>query len=214
MNFGITHRVVDGLGISIYRLFCIKSSLLVNGKVQERKLFQSINYGGPFISIILTLIFNHGGSNDSVTESLCTGKSVQMGLDFLARHGIEMEEVKAHKTFVAAILVGMTSMELSCYLIFFHHCYKNDNGPIKHLLPKAETKRRNQRNAITFLGQMYGFIIEFSFMLGTLLSTLEPNIAAKEIAGLVAMLGYGIMSAIIVLTSDPIRKHLLGNVNY
>ena len=51
-------------------------------------------------------------------------------------------------------------------------------------------------------------------MLGTLLSTLEPNMAAKEIAGLVAMLGYGIMSAIIVLTSDPIRKHLLGNFSH
>ena len=211
VSFGLVHRVVDGLGISIYRLFCIKNSLIVKGLVQERKLFLAINYGGPLISTALTVIFNHGGSSEYVVENLCTGKSKfinEIVLEYLASEGLEMETTMTYKTFVASVLVGMTLLELTCYLMIFHNCYKNDNGPIKNLLMKDETRKRNQRNAITLIGQIYGFVIEFSFMVGSLVLTFESNMVAKEIGGVAAMPGYGILSAVIVLTSEPIRKSL------
>ena len=98
--------------------------------------------------------------------------------------------------------------------MFFHHCYKNDNGPIKKLLLKDETRKRNQRNAITLVGQIYGFVIEFSFMVGSLVLTLESNMVVKEIGSVAAMPGYGILSAMIVLTSEPIRKSIWRNGSY
>ena len=99
VSFGLVHRVVDGLGISIYRLFCIKNSLIVKGLVQERKLFLIINYGGPLISTALTLIFNHGGSSEYVVEHLCTGKSKfsnEMVFDYLVSEGLEIEIWEMH----------------------------------------------------------------------------------------------------------------------
>ena len=216
VSFGLAHRVVDGLGISIYRLFCIKNSLIVKGLVQERKLFLAINYGGPLISTALTLIFNNGGSSEYVVENLCTGKSRfinEIVLEYLASEGLEIETTMTCKTFVASVLVGMTLLELTCYLMIFHHCYKNDNGPIKNLLMKDETRKRNQRNAITLVGQIYGFVIEFSFMVGALVLTFESNMVVKEIGGVAAMPGYVIRSAVLVLTSEPIRKSILRNIS-
>ena len=213
VTFGLIHRVVDDFGISIYRLFCIKSSLLVKGQIQERKLFQTINFGGPVISTLLTLMYAHGYSSDLVMDNLCTGNSefvAQMWLDLLASKGVKIDTSKSYKTIVACVLIGMTLAEINCYITFFHHCYKNDNGNVKKFLPKDVTRQRNQRNAITFLGQVYGFLIEFVFMLGTLVLTFKSNAAFKEIGSMAKIMQFGMVSAVEVLSSDPIRKSVFG----
>ena len=213
VTFGLIHRVVDDFGISIYRLFCIKSSLLVKGQIQEKKLFQTINFGGPVITTLLTLMYAHGSSSDLVMDNLCTGNSefvAQMWLDLSASKGVEIDTSKSYKTIVACVLIGMTLAEINCYIIFFHHCYKNDNGNVKKFLPKDVTRQRNQRNAITFLGQIYGFLIEFVFMLGTLVLTFKSNAAFKEIGSMAKIMQFGMVSAVEVLSSDPIRKSVFG----
>ena len=213
VTFGIVHRVVDGFGISIYRLFCIKSSLLVKGQIQERKLLQTINFGGPVISSLLTLMYGYGDSSDLVMDNLCTGNSefvAQMWLDLSASKGVQLETSKIYKTIVACVLIGMTLSEVTCYIVFFYHCYKNDNGNIKNFLPKDVTRQRNQRNAITFLGQVYGFWIEFAFMLGTLILTFKSNAAIKEIGSMAKIMEFGVISAVEVLSSDPVRQSVFG----
>ena len=112
------------------------------------------------ISTLLTLMYGYGDSSDLVMDNLCTGNSefvAQMWLDLSAIKGVQLDTSKVYKTIVACVLIGMTLSEVTCYIVFFYHCYKNDNGNIKNFLPKDVTRQRNQRNAITFLGQIQSY---------------------------------------------------------
>ena len=214
--FGIVHLVVDGLGISVYRLFCIKSSALVKGQLEEKQLYQSIMFGCPAISAILTIMFCYGNTSDCVMINLCTRNSEFVTgtlLDYSRSHGWEMEETsKLYKISAMSILVGMSLMEFACYLLFFHIVFKNDNGSIKKLLPKEVTRQRNQRNAITFVGQVYVFIVEFAFMVGSLILHLKSNMIVKEVGTILKVMEFGVLSAVEVLTSASIRQSIFGEV--
>ena len=213
--FGLIHLVVEGLGIALYRLFCIESSALVKGQLKEKNLYRSIMFGCPIISAILTTMFCYGNTSDCVVINLCTRKSEFVSgvfLDYSQSQGWETETTKAYKITVASILVGMTLMEFTCYLVFFHHIYKNDNGVIKKLLPKEVTRQRNQRNAITFVGQVYVFIVEFGFMIGTLTLHLKSNMELKEFGAIAKIMEFGLLSAIEVLTSASVRQSIFGEI--
>ena len=165
------------------------------------------------MSTLLTLVYAHGKSSDLVMDNLCTGNSefvAQMWLDLSSSKGFEIETPRIYKTSVACILMSMILAEFGCYFMFFHHCYKNDNGSIKNLLPQGVTRQRNQRNAISFLGQTYGFMMEFGFMMGTLILTLKSNAQVKEIGSMAKIMEFGILSAVEILSSEPIRQQAFG----
>ena len=212
VSFGIIHHVVDGLGVAVYRLFCIKNNALVKGQIQEHRLFNCIWYGGFTITTFLTILFTYGSTNDSIAINLCTGDSefvAQMWLDYQRSHGVELNTTIAYKIITLVVLIGMTLMELTCYLIFFHHCYRNDNGNVQLFLPRDVTRKRNQRNAITFVGHVYSFIVGFSFLTGSLLLQLQPNIEIKQFGTVAKITEFAVISAVEVLTSAPVRKSFL-----
>ena len=66
--------------------------------------------------------------------------------------------------FVTSCGIVFPLIELTCYLVIFHELFTHDNGNIKKFLTKECIRQRNQRNAITFLGQFWGFGIEFAAM--------------------------------------------------
>ena len=147
--------------------------------------------------------------------NLCTGNSeivTGMLLDYWHSQGLELETTKTYKIMVTSILISMILMEFICYLIFFHHCYTNDNGNIKLLLPKEVTRQRNQRNAMTFVGQLYVFIVGFSFMIGTLVLHLKSNMEIKEYGAVAKIMEFGILSAVEVFTSAPLRQSIFGTI--
>ena len=60
--------------------------------------------------------------------------------------------------------VGSVVAELCCYVTVFLHLYTHNNGlAMRKLLPANEINRRNQKNAVTLLGQFYGFGFEIIF---------------------------------------------------
>ena len=207
--------VVDGLGVAIYRLFCIKSSALVKGQLNETQLYRTIIFGGPTTSALLTFMFCYGNTTDSVMINLCTGHSefvTSVLLNYWQSQGLETETTKIYKIIVLFILVGMILMEFVCYLMFFYDIYRNDNGNIKQLLPKEVTRQRNRKNAITFVGQIYFFIVEIVFMVGTTILHLKSYQELKEFGTVAKVMEFGVLSAVEVLTSAPLRQSIFGEV--
>jgi hypothetical protein len=148
--------------------------------------------------------------------NLCTVRSEvvsQIRLDYLQSQGIEFATTRMYQITVTAITSGMTLLELGCYITIFYHCYKNDNGRIKSFLPKDVTRKRNTRNAITFMGQIYAFMVEFTFMAGTLVVLLVFNMEVKYFGSVAKIMEFGLVSAVEVLTSPSIRKFNLEKAN-
>ena len=213
--FGLMHLIVSGLAMAIYRLFCIKSNALVRGQIKERRLFQILHIGGFILTFLLSLMFVYENTSDRIGLNLCTANSeavAQMRLDYFQSQGLDFPSRKTYQVTSIAINVGMTLIEFGCYISFFHHCYKQDNGRITLFLPKDVTRQRNRRNAISFMGHMYAFMIEFAFMTGTLILLLVTNMEVKYFGSIAKIMEFGLLSAVEVLSSAAMRKSILGDV--
>ena len=103
-------------------------------------------------------------------------------------------------------------IEFTIYLWFFHHRYRNDSGNIAKLMKQEDVQKRNAKNAGTFLGQFYGFIVEYSFLVSIL--TIHIFYADEEfqhIRVLVVMakfMDFGLLSAVEVYSSPGLRSFM------
>ena len=107
-------------------------------------------------------------------------------------------------------------IEFALYLWFFYHRYKNDNGSIAKLMRQEDVKKRNAKNAGTFLGQFYGFIVEYSFLVSILsIHIFYADEDYQHIRGLIVMakfMDFGLLSAIEIYSS-PILKGFMNSKN-
>ena len=105
-----------------------------------------------------------------------------------------------------------TLIELACYLVIFHHLYRHDNGNIKKFLTKESIRHRNRRNAITFLGQFWGFTTEFSAMV-ILTATIAlggTDTQFKAVTNVLKMATLdGILPMVEVLVSEQLRNDFI-----
>ena len=116
--------------------------------------------------------------------------------------------------FVTSCGIVFPLIELTCYLVFFHHIFTHDNGNIKKLLTKECIRQRNRRNAITFLGQFWGFGIEFAFMIifTTTIVLGGTYTQFKAVAIALNILQFGALSMVEVLASEPLRNDFIENI--
>jgi hypothetical protein len=113
--------------------------------------------------------------------------------------------------FVTSCGIVFPLIELACYLVLFHHVFKHDNGNIKKFLSKECVRQRNQSNAITFLGQFWGFGTEFAAMV-IFTATIVlggTNTQFKAFSTVLHFSGFGILSMVEVLTSEPLRHDFI-----
>ena len=213
--FAVVYLSVNGLGIAIYRILYIKQDHLVKYRIGEYRLFIILQGGSFVIAILLSAMFMYETVSNRITMNLCTGKSEfaqQVLLDYFRSQGAEFDSTKTFQITSAAICIGMGLMEIGCYVVFFHHCYKNDNGNIRLYLPPEVTRHRNTGNAITFIGQLYSFIAEFTFMTGTVIVIVVSDNEIRGIGSAIKLMEFGILSAVEVLTSAALRKSIRGNI--
>ena len=124
-----------------------------------------------------------------------------------------MHEPEVMPAVVIALSLLSIIAELICYILFFGHLYKNDEGLLaKKLLPASEIKRRHRKNAITFLGQFYGFVAAFVLYFGmafTLQEGSDVTIRLWLVLGL--PIEFGIVSVVEVMTSNCLVQYLPHN---
>ena len=116
--------------------------------------------------------------------------------------------------FAASCTMVFTLIEIGCYVIIFHHLFKHDNGRITAFLSQECTRHRNRSNAITFIGQFYGFWTEFVFMVILTICIVlgKSNIQMKALVSVIKFIEFGILSAIEVLTSETLREVFIESI--
>ena len=114
--------------------------------------------------------------------------------------------------------VGSVVAELCCYVTVFLHLYTHNNGlAMRKLLPANEINRRNQKNAVTLLGQFYGFGFEIIFYFWLLISLKSKDSFGNwnKLFEVVLVTGFwiefGLLSIVEVMTSKSLKENLPHN---
>ena len=115
---------------------------------------------------------------------------------------------KIFQIFVASCGMVFPLIEVGCYVIIFYHLFTHDNGNIKAFLSKECIRHRNRSNAITLMGQFYGFCIESVFMVILTICIVlgKSKIQMRALVIVIKLTEFGILSMVEVLTSEPLRN--------
>ena len=220
--FGGAYRVIGSLGLAILRIIYIKSHFIISDPIGRKKISKvmlTILILTLLVSFGLTIGFGMGNgpaSRRQVTWNWCIGSSEELRT---IEHSYKMltGASEPESDTISLLSLGATILaiflELSCYLALFGHLYFHDSDMLnKKLLRPDDVKARHQKNAITFIGQFYGFIAEiiisFSYMYTY---KLNAHINARLAVALGSWIEFGLVSVIEVMTSQNLRRCLPHN---
>jgi hypothetical protein len=220
--FGGIYRVFGSLGIAILRTCYIKSPYQVrDDNNRTKKMFITLLLCLTITSIT-TLAWGHGNGSASrkqVLWNFCTGQSETIR-EVVHNYSLLKGTVTPQSDLIAKIallvvVVGVLS-EFVCYIIFFQHVYSHDQGLLtRKVLSVGEVTKRHRQNAITFLGQFYGFVAECTttFVLGYTMAR-NTNIGHRAAGAICMCVEFGILSVVEVMVSQglwdklPHNRHL------
>ena len=212
--FGIFYLGIGSFGIALYRIMYIKFEQLVKYRIGEKNLLVCIISLSIGICILITYLFLIEPSSRRVAKNMCSGLSPrqdQILIDFqLSTGAIALPTTILQKIALCTTLT-FQMCEFAIYVYFLIWRYKHDNGRISQFLDAKDTRKRNNNNIVTFMGQFYGFSIEVTFFLIVTLVTyfeiLSPALAhfIKAIAVVIYFLNFGVLSTVEVLTSKSLK---------
>ena len=212
--FGSGYWTMGSLGIAVYRVLYIKHENWVKYGIGERLLLSIILSISITLCLVLAILYNLEIHDHRFALNMCQGIS-ETHAQILIDYGLSREEPLITTTYIQTTIlfigIAMQTTELCIYIWFFRYRYKNDNGNIKKLLTEDVIRARNIKNVTTFLGQFYGFITEYAYAVAILVILLfagEQTMDLKAFANLSRLMGFGLMSAVEVISSPALRAHL------
>ena len=218
-TFGAGYRNIGGLGIAIMRLMYMFCGDWMKGKFGTKRMLFVIAIGSLTSSGLMTIGFGIGNgpsSRKQPTWNFCVGKSERFreilhGYSVIRGNVIPQHELIPKLILLVCLVCTVT--ELVCYLVIFGHLYLHKRAMMKRKVMESEVlKRRQQKNAITFLGQFWTFITECIVFL---LMGYTMNKKSHLIYRLVAVIGlwveFGFVSIVEVMTSQNLRRYLPHN---
>ena len=145
---------------------------------------------------------------------MCTGRSAEesdiiIQFENSRREHIISTEHGERITLMFCIIVQ--TLEFGIYLCFFLLRFKNDNGNIAKILTQEETHRRNLKNVGTFLGQFYGFVVEYTFLISLLFIHSVAEDDTQQLKALVVVtkfIDFGLLSVVEVFSSPSLRSFM------
>ena len=213
--FGGAYRTFGSLGTAVYRLLLIKynDKVTVFGKKKLVTIFLVLCFA---FSAGVTIGFGTGngpGSRKQVTWNWCVGESEhfrEIEHEYSLLTGTVSDESELLAKLCLLLPLTGNMIELCCYLFFFGHLYFHDRSMLKRkVFQESEFKRRRTINAMSFMGQFYGFVIECITYIGFMLTMEEGSNIKNRIAIAIGFwVEFGINSIIEVLVSQNLRECL------
>ena len=213
-EFGIFYLGVGSFGISLYRIMYIRLERIVKYRIGETNLLLFIACFSIGICSLITFLHMIEESSRRVAKNSCNGLSpeqAQIYLDYQLSNGELFTITTVYQKIALFLTMTFQICEFIIYLYFFIWRYRQDNGSIVQLLDPRETRKRNENNVVTFLGQFYGFVVELTFIGVIFLLTHVPSSFShfvKSIAIISHFLNFGILSAVDVMTSPSLRSYM------
>ena len=220
--FGAGYRNFGSLGIAIYRLLLIKQNTWIKDKIGLTKLLWIIITVSLVLSTLFAIGFGMGNgpaSRKQVTWNFCTGKSEnfrEVEHDYSLLTGQAAMESEFLPKMAIMLSLASVVIELGCYLLFFRHLNGHDERMLKKkIISTGEGQRRRRENAITFLGQFYGFGVEILVYCGMMYTMGEKTDISFRL-GLVLCfwIEFGVLSIVEVMTSNQLKQYLPHNRFY
>ena len=216
-SFGVAYRTIGSLGIAILRLIHIKKagqSDKVPGYVKWIVLLACI-----VVTILVCIGYGLGNgpaSRKQVIWNLCTGSSEALRKS-VYEYSLARGLVKGESDLISNLALSIPAFgvlaEFGCYIFFFYHLYSHDEGMVaRKILPAVEVRKRHRKNAITFLGQFYCFLVELAITIGFFYTMQETAKVGNRACLLVGLwVEFGILSVIEVMTSTTLKTNLPHN---
>ena len=212
-GFDMLYSFFGGLGIAIYRILLIKRNQWVKYGFGEENLLLLVLLSG--VGLAMGFVSTAMIADDfNVANTKCIIVPGTKLLEILGNYQKSMEyfplylHVNELRRYIALTLIFVTLVELTIYIYFFRHIYKNDNSEslLKALGPKI-IKARNKTNALTFFSHFCSFIFQIAFMLLMLIASFNtPDKSyAYILASFLKKMSFAIMAIVEVVTS---RKNL------
>ena len=215
-NYGFAYRIVGGLVIACFRLLLIHGSNLVKIRIGMNRslcLMLMICITVPAILVQGFAMGNGPASRRQPMWNQCIGKSEEFRNilhEYSVVRGTTTIEPEIIPKIVLIICLLCVMAEFACYLAFFGHMYCHDRYMLKRKILKEDVvRRRNQKNAITFLGQFWSFAVEFVVLTLVIISMFEQsNILIRVFVIIAFWVEFGLVSVVEVLTSYSLINYL------
>jgi hypothetical protein len=217
--YGVAYRNVGGLVIATMRLLYIFCGDWMKQKFGAKRMLCVLSTASLVSSALISIGFGIGNgplSRKQVTWNFCVGKSENFR-EILHGYSVIRGNVTFQHELVPKLIVLISivcvAVELICYLVIFGHLYLHNSAMMKKKIMETEVlERRQQKNAITFLGQFWTFIVECIFYL---LLAYSMDKTSHFMYRLVAIIGilveFGFISIVEVMTSQNLRRYLPHN---
>ena len=212
--YGLAYLSIGSLGIAIYRVLYIKQEYLVKYVIGERVILLILLTLSIFLTGLVVVLFMTGHNGDMPGVNMCTGLPVSQTLimiQYRMSNGDETLSSKYGAGWAIYLLLAAQTVEFGIYIWFFYFRYQHDNGNIAKYLRQNDIRDRNQKNVVTFLGQFYSFVIEYSFLISMLILhylTGEQSQHFRALVGITKFCDFGLLSAVEVLTSPGLKSFM------
>ena len=212
--YGLIYLSVGSFGISLYRVIYIKREHWIKQVIGEKRLLGIILAFSLVFSGIMVGLFNLETIKERAFVNMCFGLStldVQIMIEYDLSRGSEILTTTVLRKITIIVCIGIQAIELGIYIWFFHNRYKKDNGRIQNLLTQENIKDRNIKNVTTFVGQFYGFVVEYAFLFISLICTHLGNDDYNHLQAFVTFvkfLDFGLLSAVEVYSSPALRRFI------
>ena len=161
-----------GLMMAIYRILLIKHSSLVRDRIGLKNLFTILLIVGLTITVSCVVLdalndYRHIRTSRCVLSvSLMRSMAITLDEYGQSRGGPSIYEywrsVRIGLTILAIVFIVS---ELIIYIVYLHHMYRHDNSEnLRRLLEPEVITRRNRTNAITFFNQFCSFLLELTWL--------------------------------------------------
>ena len=212
--YGITYLSVGSFGITMYRIIYIQREQWIKHVIGEKRLLGIILILSLLLCGIIVYLHNFETMKERSFLNTCSGSSssdIQIMIDYQISRGAQILTSAVLRKLSIIIAIGLQFIEFSIYIWFFSARYKQDNGKIKHLLTQENIKDRNIQNVTTFVGQFYGFVVEYAFLVISLICTHLGNDGSNHLqsyATVIKFIDFGLLSAVEVYSSPVLRRFM------
>ena len=102
------------------------------------------------------------------------------------------------------------TIELACYIAFFHHTIRHDNTVAIIVIQPEVLKLRNKRNAISMIGLLASWLMELWYIIivGLLTAIIKDPVYVRDVSTLIKMLEFVLLPLVQILSSEPIKRFL------
>jgi hypothetical protein len=212
--YGMFWSSVGSLGIAIYRILYLKFEEFVKYIIGEKYLLLIVWSLSITLCGIIVALYDMENGSHRVARNMCRGMTinyVQILIEYKLSTGEHLLTTSYLQKIALGILMMFQTVELTIYIWFFYIRYKNDNGSIRKMLTEDVIRARNTKNVTNFLGQFYGFVTEYVFLIAVLGIIFFAGEQSSNLKGYVItakFMDFGLLSAVEVFASPALRSFM------